>query len=236
MLKASGVMMAIAAVFAVLPSAATSDGCTPRAPADIEVTAFFEDPEYDFSRSFDEIEHIVARSDEELTGPRHPPLGLTVTRLAASHRTQIGKVSDARTGEFHCARLDALKVSFGTRQPTVYVAREFPRGSCAFNQVLEHEEEHLRIARGVVEEFADAIEREVRAAVGDVRVVRADNAEAATKMISRAVAEAVDKVMTEAERALVGRNRAFDSLEEYRRLARACDGQIAEIAAAKDLR
>lgn len=44
-----------------------------------------------------------------------------------------------------------------TLDPTIYIAREYPPGSCHYNAVLEHEQKHSKVDRYIVNKYSNII-------------------------------------------------------------------------------
>lgn len=54
--------------------------------------------------------------------------------------------------------VSGVEVRLGYRSVEMFVAREHPEGSCMYSAILEHEREHVRVDRALVETFAVKIE------------------------------------------------------------------------------
>jgi hypothetical protein len=103
------------------------------------------------------------------------------------------------------ARIDGCTVTVGWRDTTLYVIRELKRNQCAFDHVLEHEEEHIRIYRRARE----TLEARIREAA---------------KTLS--LQEAAEREVL----AVRAAHRAHDSPEEYAKNDTACNGRVRRLA------
>ncbi|HMF88492.1 MAG TPA: hypothetical protein VK575_10455 [Gemmatimonadaceae bacterium] len=170
------------------------------------------DPVYVHALSKSEISAI----EKESSGRVREVAGLTLV-LAGTVQTYT---SPAQTQSgidcvvFHGVRIVPMK------QVTVYVAREYPVGSCNYRAVKRHEEKHVAIARRLVSEYRSRIER----VVGDLRLqsrgfpAREDQ-DASTGKVSSEAVFAVQGVINELQVAMVNANRVLDKLDTERTLS-----------------
>ena len=97
---------------------------------------------------------------ECLARPGRQVLGLT--RGSASVRLAVSSPSVVSAdGRWECAS-PQLTVRYGFSPMTVYVAREFPPGSCAYREIHEHEMRHVRAyqahLKAIEKTLADALQ------------------------------------------------------------------------------
>jgi hypothetical protein len=91
----------------------------------------------------------------ELGPPGQAILGLTHGEAVVQFETQIPSYID-RTGRWECAS-PQIKVIYGFKPMTVYVANEFPAGSCAYREIHAHELRHVK----TYQEHLAGIEKEI---------------------------------------------------------------------------
>lgn len=72
----------------------------------------------------------------------NPVLGLTIGKAVARFSSALPLYVD-RSGRWECAS-PQLTLSLGFSPLTVYVAKEFPAGSCAYNEIYQHEQRHVK--------------------------------------------------------------------------------------------
>jgi len=106
----------------------------------IELQGDFRGPRIIHDRTASEIEAI--RTGKEPKGWHNP--GLTVSEHIMNTHYELGLEQD-RPGAPYRAYLSKLIVEFGYTKLEVYVAREYAKGTCEYNQVLKHEMEHVNI-------------------------------------------------------------------------------------------
>lgn len=163
-----------------------------------------------------------------LIGPRNLPAGkqvLGLTRGTATVRfeSRITAYTDPG-GRWECAS-PQLTVTYGFSPMTVYVAREFPPGSCAYKEIHEHELRHVRAYQAhllrIEQELADTLKRRFvtdgpwRGPVGQARARLQQELEERWAPYIRREMNKVD-----AAQALI------DTPEEYARVAGSCGGEV----------
>jgi hypothetical protein len=120
--------------------------------------------------------------------------------------------------------ISGIHLVLAYRNPEVYIAGRYPKESCEYRAVLEHEGEHVAADREVVKTFAEKMQSALRA--GDwptyknphpVSSMEAGRAQAAARLeeIIRPLFEELKEQRRQARLAL-------DSDENYRRTQRRC--------------
>lgn len=150
-------------------------------------------------------------------------LGLTRGNAVVQFATSIPSYVD-RTGRWECAS-PQLALTLGFREMTVYVAKEFPEGSCAYQEIYQHELRHVKAYQthlaGIEKDVTDTLNRRFatgglwRGPVGQARArLQRELNERWLPYIKREMARA------EEAQALI------DTHEEYARVTEACNGEI----------
>ncbi|PKO86434.1 MAG: hypothetical protein CVU18_15055 [Betaproteobacteria bacterium HGW-Betaproteobacteria-12] len=158
--------------------------------------------------------------------PGHQVLGLTRGTASASLAVHSPTLVDS-SGRWECAS-PQITLRYGFSPITVYVAREFPPGSCAHQQIYEHEMRHVK----TYEEHLVNLEKDLlatlnarfatggpwRGKAGDIGPrLRRELDQRWLPMVQREIRR------VEAAQALI------DTDEEYARVADACDGAIKKV-------
>jgi hypothetical protein len=128
------------------------------APARIEVRVDPVPIQYDFTRSLAELGRAVPPSRAG-----YVTTGLTVRQLQTQARW--GDSAFALPDGTGCLRPD-VSVTLAFVRHTVYVAREFPPGSCAHRDTLEHERTHVQLNERQAAEAARVLRERLRAFFG----------------------------------------------------------------------
>ena len=174
--------------------------------------AQFPDPEYVHALSKSEIRSL----ESEATGLSHETVGLThiVTGGVEVRTTEAIAQNGTR-----CVVVEAVKI-FPMKRVTVYMPREYPEGSCNYEVLKRHEDEHVAIARRLLREYGPKFV----AAIRDVRLESrgfaawVDDENVSNERFASEVQPAVQTILDELHSAMKARNRAFDAGDTERAL------------------
>ena len=169
--------------------------------------------------SYKALNHLGAA----LARPGNQVLGLTRGNSVAHFASSIPSYVD-RTGRWECAS-PQLALTLGFSQMTVYVAKEFPEGSCAYKEIYQHELRHVKAYQthlaSIEQDVTVTLNRRFatgspwRGPVGQARAqLQRELNERWLPYIKREMARA-DEVQA-----------LIDTPEEYARVADACGGEI----------
>lgn len=155
--------------------------------------------------------------------PGRQILGLTRGNAVVRYQTRLHSRKDP-SGRWECASPE-ITVAYGFNPITIYVASEFPPGSCAFNEIRAHELRHVQTYR----EHAAAIEREIGESLqkrfADGFLWRGPSGSTQEKLrneMSERWLPYIKRLLetVESKQALI------DTPEEYRRVGDSCQGEI----------
>ena len=200
-----------------LPRPTTGRKCagSPRAPYDVNVR--IEIPPAPVNRDLS----IAELGELSFHGPRARVLGLTRTGLNIK---TSAKYSAVPSDDVLCFWVNAVDVTLRYRIMEVYVAKEYDPGTCAYREILAHEEDHVRAARSNLERYASRVRSALTSLLiptrrDPVEVASPDQAERQVEAISDELLEPVYREMIES---LHESQAALDTPEEYRRVRRRC--------------
>lgn len=155
--------------------------------------------------------------------PGHQVLGLTRGTASASLGSQTPTIVDNRR-RWECASPQII-LRYGFSPLTVYVAREFPPGSCAHREIHEHEMRHVK----TYEDHLVAIEKELSDTLNARFATGAPWRGPAGEVAARLQRELDDRWLPYVQRQIRAVEEAqalIDTDEEYARVANSCDGEI----------
>lgn len=160
---------------------------------------------------------------------RFVALGLTSATWTFENSYSMRSVQDSESGET-CFRPGTVELVVGYLPLEVQVAEELPPNSCTYQEVLEHELEHVRIYERALPEAAKAISLEVQRELHEY-LGRATNHAHAEELLNAKLEEVVSRAIVR-QRALVqAENAKHDSAEEYSRVLHSCGGATRELLA-----
>lgn len=169
-----------------------------------------------------EITHLSA----ELARPDSRVLGLTRGQAKVRIDLRIASYGEP-SGRWECAS-PQLVIDYGYQPMTVYIAREFPVGSCAYEQIYQHELRHVQ----TYQQHLASIEQELlstlrsRFATGAPwRGPRGQTRQVLQRELEDRWLPYISKEMEKVESAQA----QIDSPEEYARVAASCGGEIRRI-------
>jgi hypothetical protein len=203
----------------VFSSHSWADQCDQLPKPSVTVKHFDEPFTINLQHSYKALNHLgagLARSGNQVLGLTR---GKSVAKIASNTPSYVD-----RTGRWECAS-PQLSVTFGFSQMTVYVAKEFPEGSCAYKEIYQHELRHVKAYQehlaSIEKDVADTLNRRFatggpwRGPVGQTGAqLQRELDERWLPYIRREIGRA------DAAQALI------DTPEEYARVAAACNGEI----------
>lgn len=167
-------------------------------------------------------DHSIAELGEmSFHGPRSRVLGLASTNLEFGWHVQFAAKP---FGDGHCFWVTRADLSLRYAAPDIYVAREYRPGSCPYRAVLQHEEEHVAITRGILERYAPRLETALTSLLvpTGTRPIVVDSPEAAKHETSELMKELVKPIYQEMVTKLREAHRELDSPRGYRNTFRRC--------------
>lgn len=213
-------MRVLAAIWAItLSNPLWADPCDELPKPSVTIKRIEEKIAFNTQYSYKSLTNMGAA----LARPDKQVLGLTRGNASVSFSMNSPAFID-QTGRWECTS-PQITVTYGLSPITVYVAKEFPEGSCAYKEIYEHEMRHVKAYQTHIADIekllADALNGRFatgspwRGPVGQTRArLQQELAERWTPFVQREfnrVEEAQARI---------------DTPEEYERVANACDGEI----------
>lgn len=196
-----------------------ADECDKLPKPSVTVKRLDERITYNTRYGYKELTHLGAT----IARPGHQVLGLTRGAATAqfASRTQIR--ADA-SGRWECSS-PQLTLTLGFSPLTVYVAREFPEGSCAYKEIHQHEMRHVKAYQthlaSIEKDVSETLNR--RFATGSAwRGPAGQMREQLQRELDERWLPYIQRELkrSELEQALI------DTPEEYERVANSCNGEI----------
>ena len=210
-------------------AASDTEGCNTYVPTEVNVKTNYDEVLYDFTQPMLKIRDLSERGKgKDNLHSEAWPVGLSTGEMFFSVTSDIMKM---RTGysQTTCGQIKAIHVEFGFKDNKIYVAKEFPKRSCPFKEILGHEEKHKAVDRTILDEYTDKMRIAFRDAAKKIGVVQSSSASVIDDQLNSAFNQAVDKISRQIEDDLKDRQKEVDSKEEYQRVTDSCDGRTMEI-------
>ncbi len=133
----------------------------PQAWASQECNA--DEPKIRVQHTTNRPKYIRSLGYEELTKMHggKKDVGKVTTGLASGETgfTMQAKFTAASIGrKRYCLSLEELRVKL-VAKPKIYVAKNFPRGSCEYNAILKHEKQHVKITKKTLKDHTSKYRR-----------------------------------------------------------------------------
>lgn len=167
-------------------------------------------------RSRDEIAVLAGRTPVQ--GKLDAGLTRTETELAVTPTAHLLKAPDGGA----CVMLAGVEARWRMVRAIIDVAAEYRPGSCEYQAVLDHENEHVRLTLRAFETHAARLDARLREVAAAIRPFHTNDAEgAAQRVTDRMMAGArpiMDQFKAESRRV----NAAIDTPESYRAVSAKC--------------
>lgn len=198
--------------------------CPAAKNADIQVSWRTERVKYDFTRSIAQLEaRTVSSANPYGVDTTTDVGGLMSGAIKVRSNIQVSTLTYPKQKRA-CLWVDTIKVEV-VIDPTVFVASEFPRGTCKHGAILEHETQHVAIDRAVVQSYIEPIKSRMAHAATSVGVVgpKPEDALKTFQQKINAYVEAELKAVTDKMyKERISKQQAHDSRAEYDRVAAQC--------------
>jgi hypothetical protein len=198
-----------------LPRPASCMSGMPDAPFHVDVRIDFPPVNFSHSQSIAELGKI--------SGGGHHRRILGLMKPDIRLRT-LPKAEGMSKGGKYCFWITGFEVILRYAQVDVYVAREYPEGSCQYNAVYAHEMEHVEVARRNLEIFAPRIRAALESGsvpTAQTPVIVASAADA-TRDVQAISNENLRPVYRSMLRALRAAQAVVDSPQSYANVFRKC--------------
>jgi hypothetical protein len=178
---------------------------------------------YDFSQSAKEL-----TAKHSYHGKHGTTLGLTETKIKVESQWAWQLLTEA--GGSTCLRPSAL-IFVSVNPQTVYIAKEFSPGSCAFKEIAQHELRHVSANQKQMEQIADKYQRILAQHFGQNVLYGSDTA------LKRQIEDSfkhywIPKISEELQKVSF-LHQQIDTPQEYARNSTLCGGIVPKILGAK---
>lgn len=210
-------------LLAAMPAAAQSNACSGFPPAKLTLDAVLAPIQRDDGLTVAQLTRLPGRTPGPVTTGASHVLGLTQARYG--EQSQVSALFKTMDDGTYCASASALTISFGFQQRIVHVAREIPANSCLYGEVLAHEMRHVAVDEALLTEMLPQIRIRLDQVVGELAPVRSRSQSQAMAAVRRPLESAMRRIMQEFGRERDRRQAQVDTVEEYERVSRVCNGE-----------
>jgi hypothetical protein len=198
--------------------------CKPSGGASIQVKTSTDEILWDYSKSEKDlnkfkIDTINPYGKSVITDVG----GLMQGGIMMQEQMRYSTLTRSSVGQI-CYWYDNVVVTLHIK-PTIYIASEFPRGTCKHNAIREHELKHVAVDREIVNKYAALLGSAVQEIVnrkpiyGPYHVAQSKEVEA---FLNQQLSVALKRYSQEMDDERKKRQQGIDSLAEYERVNKLC--------------
>lgn len=198
-----------------------ADECDDLPKPSVKIKRLDEKVSYNYGYSYKALNNLGAT----LARPGQQVLGLTRGNATASFISKTPSYVD-RSGRWECVS-PQITLTFGFTPVTIYVAREFPQGTCAYKEILDHEMRHLKTYQEHMAGIEKSLAETLTARFATDKPWRGPAGQAAAQLQKELDERWLPYVQREIAKVETAQA-LIDTVEEYDRVSNACDGQIAK--------
>ena len=196
-----------------------ADDCEQLPKPSVMVRKIDEKLLYNQHYSYQSLTNIGA----SIATPSRLILGLTRGNLVVSFATRLPSYLEP-SGRWECSS-PQITMTYGISPITVYVAKEFPEGSCAYKEILEHEMRHVKTYQTHATEIEKLLLERLNARFSTGGPWRGPLGETRAKLQQELDERWLPFVQREFKR-VDAAQALIDTADEYERVANACNGEI----------
>lgn len=208
----------LGAALALLMPAAGRAACIDSRPGEFRMVTEPPRPEYRHQLTRSQLSAVKGHghmtSDRSHAGLTHTQPSLTMNPLVESRRMPNGSL---------CVALKRVEVTWKMAQLLVDIATEYRRGSCPYEQIVLHENQHVAISQNAFVAADRALRQQLADAVRRLEpfVFRGTPQQAATEAGNRLMAVA-RPILEKFDQDTRRQNAAIDTPESYRAVSARC--------------
>lgn len=204
-----------------LPAPGAAAACDSLPPTQVRVTTDVDRPYIENRYSY----LAITRRAAALARPGRSVLGLTEVHLKHELRLRSETETERPSGR-GCLRAE-IEVRLALSPFIIYVGNEFAPSSCAYDEILAHEQRHADTYRRYLAQEAAELEALLtRRFAGPARELSAGQLPWAGKSLQNELTTTLSAFTRDAEARVEKAQAAIDSPEEYARVGKACGGEI----------
>lgn len=205
-------------------SAEADNWCSPSKAPTITVRTSTDQIGYDFSRSEKQLNNFNITTVSPYASNIITDVGgLMKGGIQTQQKMSFGTMTNGQTNQI-CIWHDTIDVMLHIK-PTIYIANEFPPGTCMHDAIMGHEQKHITVDREIVNKYAAIIGQALQAEVSQARIFGpypASNQEALLQQIKARMQNILKLYTDQMNTERKARQQQIDNLAEYERVNKSC--------------
>lgn len=207
-----------------LAAAQQGNGCPQYGAATLKVEVLSAPLRRDYGRSVAQLANMPGRAPGPAGASDGHILGLALVKHG--ERSNLEALVQPMGDGSVCVAPKLLTVGFGYEERTIYIARELPQDSCIFGEVMGHEMKHITVDEQLLRDYGPTLRSRLETAVARMRPVRARSRDQAMRALLQPVNGLLRQMLREFGQERERRQASVDTLAEYQRVSRSCNGEI----------
>ena len=207
--------------FAQEPAAvASQQACSPYSRA---ITVGFKKleppPIYNHNLSVSGIRNLFLARGQSIGSVHKQALGVTYSEIAFYLE---GETSIVPQNGGYCVYLKNVKAEFGWKRMEVHVAMEYPTGTCEYNAILDHENQHVSIIKTALSDYAPKVRAELERQISRQKPIFTRRAASAADQAVEDLYGRMRGIVNRFQQAQAARHAAIDSNSNYGAISDLC--------------
>lgn len=214
---------------AAQPSAKAEGDFSCRSYPDIAVNVMpvFDEAKLDLRYNLAGIQSLSQKTKHKI--PHYESVTLGVASYHPLMQFYIPIIQHLMPDGSFCARAQHVDARIGFKDVTIYIASEFPQGSCDYQAVLIHEQKHIEVNRQLLKEYVPKIQSRLEQYLKINGMFMVPNEAYADKLLREKLSKVMDEITQEMSQENQKRQRLVDSPQEYAKNNTVCNGHIARV-------
>lgn len=212
------------AVCGVSQSARAENWCKATKAPSITIRTSTDQINYDFSRSEKQLNNFSITTVSPYASNIITDVGgLMKGGIETQQRMSFGTLTNSQSRQI-CIWHDSIDVMLHIK-PTIYIANEFPPGTCMHDSIMGHEQKHIQVDREIVNKYAALIGQALRNDVAQYAVFGpfpVSNQQAALEQIKSRMQNILRQYTNQMSAERKSRQQQIDNLSEYERVNKSC--------------
>lgn len=175
---------------------------------------------YNHSLSIKDVRQLYTANGQRVSRAHSNAIGITYAEIALSLSAATRSIPRERGG--YCVYLDEVRAEFGFDKFEVYIGKEYPKGSCEYRTILDHENEHVVINNNVVKDYGPRIRRTIEQQLASMPPLFAPSVNNGARRAVQELQQRIEPTVQAFKREQRRRNAAIDTTANYGALQELC--------------
>ncbi len=201
-------------------AAAAEDVCPPYDHAvRVQFKTLTPDPVYNHRLNVAGIRNLFLTRGRAISGAHERALGVTYAEIVFFLE---GDTTILPRSGGYCVYLETVGAEFGWRRKEVHIASEYRKGTCEYNAVFDHENQHVSIIKNALSAYAPQVRAELERELSRQLPVFTRNPRTAADQVVEDLYGRMRGVVDRFQQSQASRHAAIDSSSNYGAIADLC--------------